>query len=111
MVLLESMVYPFCVFEPVKLFPQVDRFLDHRRGIRPVDLAPFARGLVGSVHDLQHFAAVFAGFHAGVLAQHAVDEVLHLLREAVVPDLLEHGEGVALGRPGLFDGVAVAFLE
>src|SRR5262249_9809012 len=34
----------------------------------------------------------------------------HFLRETVVPDLLEHGEGVAAGGAGFLDGVTIAGL-
>src|SRR5262249_51715557 len=60
--------------------------------------------------NLQHVAAVFAGLDRRRVALDAADEMRHLLGEAVVPDLLEHGKRVALGRAGLFDGVAVALL-
>ena len=42
--------------------------------------------------------------------EHAVDEVAHLLREAVVPDLLEHRERPAACLRRLLDRVAVAVL-
>jgi len=66
--------------------------------------------VVGSQDDLEDLAAVFAGFHGFLQTANASAEMGHLLRETVVPDFLEHGEGVALGGRGFFDRIAVAGL-
>src|SRR5579871_1004010 len=88
--------------------PQINRLVHLSRRVMPVDALARAGRFVSGVDDFQHFAAILAGFNRRLLALHAAREVLDLLRETVVPDFLEHGEGVAFRRGGFFDGVAVA---
>src|SRR5512142_1830448 len=90
--------------------PEVDRLLDRRCMIREVNAPPLARGLISRIHDLEHFPAILPALHELFLAQGTVHEMLHLLREAVVPDLLEHRECVSLCLAGFLDGIAVARL-
>src|SRR5579884_3026838 len=95
---------------PLLPSPQVDGFTHLPRLIRPLDALAGARRFVGRTHDLQHFPAVFPGFDRRLLALHATGKVGDFLRETVVPDLLEHREGVALRRSGFLDGVSVTGL-
>src|SRR5262249_35618098 len=92
------------------LVPEVDGLVHLPRRVRPIDAPPRPRRLVGGVDDLEHLPAVLARLDRRLLAPHAAGEGGQLLGEAVVPDLLEHGEREALRRRRLLDGVAVARL-
>ena len=76
---------------------------------RQFHFAPRARGFVGGENNFEDRAAIRAGDQRLFVVLDAIDEVLHLLREAVVPFLLVNGERPALGRAGFLDGVIVAF--
>src|SRR5215213_6895991 len=95
----------------VRSQPQIDRLLDLQGNVIgewQVDRLAGGGGEVGGVDDLEHGATVFGGHQGLLVALDAVDEVLHLLREAVVPALLVHGEGPADRRLRFLDRVAVA---
>src|SRR5262245_23908272 len=102
--------YPRQAKFPSRPSPQVDRLVHLPRFVGPVDALARACRLVGCAHDLQHLAAVFARLDWFLLALHTASEVSDFLGEAVVPDLLEHREGVTLRRGRLLDGVAIATL-
>src|SRR2546426_926362 len=68
------------------------------------------RGKVRRLDSLQHGLSIVSGDERRRLAAHALKEVRHFLREAVVPHLLVHREAPALRRSGLLDRVAVARL-
>src|SRR5579875_611391 len=92
------------------LSPQLNGFTHLPRLIRPLDALAGARRFVGRTHDLQHFPSVFAGFDGRLLALHAASKVADFLGKTIVPNFLEHREGVALRRGGLLDGVSIARL-
>src|SRR6267154_2064473 len=92
-------------------FPEIDRLGDARRVERQHDLAAQAGRCVRRVQDLLHDAPGLAVGDRRLLAPHAAREVSRLLGEAIVPMLLEHGIGPALGRRRLFDGVAEPHLR
>src|SRR5204862_132515 len=69
-----------------------------------------SRRRVGGAESLLHHASGFPVGDRRLRTAHAPREVPHLLGEAVVPVLLEHGIGPALGAGRLFDGVAEAHL-
>src|SRR5271165_3327035 len=62
---------------------------------------------VGGVDDLQDRPSVLAGLTGDRVLSDTAREVVHLLREAVVPQLLEHGEGPAAGIRRLLHGISV----
>src|SRR3954452_16607633 len=87
--------------------PEIDWLHDFDRRERQVDgLARTSREISG-VDRLQDGFSVFGGYQWLLVPLHAIGEVLHLLREAVVPALLIHGEGPAHRRLRLLDRVAV----
>src|SRR6266508_1937179 len=93
----------------LNLLPQINRLADFGRVIWKFDLPSLASGLIGGIHNLENFASIFPCFHADFFSQHTIDKVLHFLWETVVPNLFEHGKGVAFGYSSFFHGVAVTF--
>src|SRR5437879_11233397 len=90
--------------------PKVDRLGDALGAEGQRDLSPQSGRRVGGAESLLHHASGFPVGDRRLLTAHAPREVPHLLGEAVVPVLLEHGIGPALGAGRLFDGVAEANL-
>src|SRR5687768_1902144 len=66
--------------------------------------------MIRGIDRLEGRPTVLADDERGLVLLDAVDEILHLLREAVVPELLEGGEGPAGGQPRLLDRVPVTGL-
>src|SRR5689334_18770061 len=87
--------------------PQVDRPGRVARERQGDPAAPARRSIEG-MDGLDDGAAITTVLAGRLPLADAGDEVLHLLREAVVPDLLVDREGPADRRSGLLDGVAVA---
>jgi hypothetical protein len=54
-------------------------------------------GVVAGEENLLHDATILAGGLRGILAANASGEVMHLLREPVIPEFLEHWPGPTLG--------------
>src|SRR6185312_8182752 len=72
--------------------PQVDR-LGNLRPEGQRDLLANARRIVRGVHQFEHGAAVLARRARRRVVPHAVDEVLQLVRVALVESFFERGEG------------------
>src|SRR6516164_7098220 len=69
-----------------------------------------AGGTVGGVDDFKDRAAVFAGLTGDRVLSDAAREVVHLLREAAVPQLVRHRVGPSAGVRGLFHGISVTHI-
>ena len=90
-----------------RLFTWVEGFFRFEGEIHP---ATGGSRLVSRENDLQDRLPVFPRLYWLLVVQHTIDEMLHLLREAVVPGLFIDCEGPAFSAAGLLDGVAVAAL-
>src|SRR6516162_7181840 len=66
-----------------------------------------AGSTVGGVDDFKDRAAVFAGLTGNRVLSNAAREVVHLLREAAVPQLVRHRVHPSAGVMGLFHGISV----
>src|SRR5215469_13866715 len=67
-----------------------------------------SRRAVGRVDELKHGPAVLAGFAGHFVLRDAPHEVVHFLREAAVPKLIEHRVCPPAGIWRLLHGVAIA---
>jgi hypothetical protein len=74
---------------------------------REVDSLTMRRRRVQGVDRLDNGAAIVATLKRFRSVAHALDEVLHLLREPIVPDLLVDRKRPDSRGAGLFDGVAI----
>ena len=71
-------------------------------------LAALARRFIRGKKDLHHRACVAPGNDRFLVILHAIDEMIELAPEAVIPLFLIDGERPALGGATLFDGIFVA---
>src|ERR1035438_1700620 len=90
--------------------PSVDRLAQSRRTIRQRNFRSLPRRRIPRADDFQHYASIFAGGLRCFLAAHATPEVPHLVRETIIPKLVENRIAPAAGGGRLLDGVAVPAL-
>src|SRR6266550_7973556 len=87
--------------------PQIDRFLYAFRGERHVYFSSFPGRRVSGVQSLHDDKTIFSRYLGFLFSSDATCEVCHLLREAIVPQLLEHWIAPPFCARRLFRRVAV----
>src|SRR6202023_878006 len=90
--------------------PQIDGFLHAFRQERHLYLSSFPGRCVSGVQDLHNDQPIFSSCLGLLFAPRATCEVRHLLREAVVPQLLENWIAPPFCARRLLHGVAITIL-
>src|SRR5206468_1941475 len=95
-----------CCFRQLGFLPEIDWLGDSFRTKRHRDLLTESSRRVSRVENFLYHAAGFSIGDRRLLAADAAREVSHLLRESVIPVLLEYWIRPSLRRPGFLDSVS-----